>query len=90
MNFVIRKKPLKLLWLEALLKRLRERDPEASYFIEQFRRLDAGFAGEQRVDKEWYEIICPNTFLYCIILCLRMQLSILINSIHSLFVIISC
>ncbi|MFJ5790535.1 nuclease-related domain-containing protein [Lysinibacillus sp. NPDC093197] len=62
MNFVIRKKPLKLLWLEALLKRLRERDPEASYFIEQFRRLDAGFAGEQRVDKEWYEIICPNTF----------------------------
>lgn len=62
MNIVIREKPLKLLWLEALLRRLREQDPEAGYFMEQFRRLDAGFAGEQRVDKEWDEIVCPNTF----------------------------
>ena len=62
MSFVIREKPLKLLWLEALLRRLHERDPELSYYTEQFRRLYAGFAGEQRVDREWHEIICPNTF----------------------------
>jgi len=67
MSLVIREKPLKLLWLEALLRRLHERDPELNYYTEQFRRLYAGFAGEQRVDREWHEIICPNTFLFCII-----------------------
>jgi len=63
MKFVTREKLFKLLWLQALLRRLYEGDPELSYYTEQFRRLYAGFAGEQRVDREWYEIICPDTFL---------------------------
>lgn len=63
MNIAIREKPLKLLWLEALKKRLYEEDPDFSYYHEQFRRFDAGFAGEKKVDREWLEIVCPNTFL---------------------------
>ncbi|WP_230875097.1 NERD domain-containing protein [Lysinibacillus cavernae] len=58
----IREKPLKLLWLEALMRRLLKDDVEFHYFQEQFRRVDAGFAGEQKVDREWHEIICPNIF----------------------------
>ncbi|MFJ7736064.1 nuclease-related domain-containing protein [Lysinibacillus sp. NPDC097287] len=62
MEFGVRQKSLKLLWLEALQRRLVEGDWEADYYAEQYRRLDAGFAGEKRVDREWQEIICPNTF----------------------------
>lgn len=57
-----REKPLKLLWLEALMRRLFKGDVEFHYFQEQYRRLDAGFAGEQKVDREWHELIYPNTF----------------------------
>ncbi|EON74043.1 nuclease-related domain-containing protein [Lysinibacillus sphaericus] len=62
MKFDVREKPLKLLWLEAIQRRLKKGDARISYYAEQFRRLDAGFAGEKRVDREWDEIICPNTF----------------------------
>lgn len=62
MDLVIREKPLKLLWYEALLRRLCDGDRDATYYSEQFRRLDAGFAGEKRVDREWHELVCPNTF----------------------------
>ncbi|MGE7672098.1 nuclease-related domain-containing protein [Lysinibacillus sp. NPDC094403] len=63
MNIAIREKPLKLLWLEALKRRLFEEDPDFSYYNEQFRRFDAGFAGERKVDREWLELVCPYTFL---------------------------
>lgn len=63
MNIAIREKPLKLLWLEALKRRLFEEDPDFSYYHEQFRRFDAGFAGEKKVDREWLELVCPYTFL---------------------------
>lgn len=63
MTIAIRKKPVKLLWLEALKRRLFVEDPDFGYYNEQFRRLDAGFAGEKRVDREWLELICPYTFL---------------------------
>lgn len=63
MTIAIRKKPVKLLWLEALKRRLFDEDPDFDYYNEQFRRFDAGFAGERRVDREWPELICPYTFL---------------------------
>lgn len=44
------------------MRRLLKDDVEFHYFQEQYRRLDAGFAGEQKVDREWNELICPNTF----------------------------
>ena len=59
----MREKPLKLLWLEALMRRLLKDDVEFHYYQEQYRRLDAGFAGEQKVDRVWHELIYPNTFL---------------------------
>ncbi|MDM5246415.1 nuclease-related domain-containing protein [Lysinibacillus sp. G4S2] len=62
MNIAIREKPIKLMWLEALKRRLTEKDIDFSYYNEQFRRVDAGFAGESRVDREWLELICPYTF----------------------------
>jgi len=62
MNIAIREKPIKLMWLEALKRRLIEKDIDFSYYNEQFRRVDAGFAGESRVDREWLELICPYTF----------------------------
>ncbi|WP_427109403.1 nuclease-related domain-containing protein [Lysinibacillus xylanilyticus] len=63
MKIAIREKPVKLIWLEALKRRLFEEDPDFSYYNEQFRRFDAGFAGERRVDREWLELVCPYTFL---------------------------
>ncbi len=62
MHIAIREKPVKLLWLEALKRRLFEEDPDFGFYHEQFRRLNAGFAGEKRVDREWHELICPYTF----------------------------
>ncbi|MFJ7734099.1 nuclease-related domain-containing protein [Lysinibacillus sp. NPDC097231] len=62
MNFATREKPLQLLWLEALKRRLLEEDSDFSYYNEQLRRVDAGFAGERRVDREWLELVCPYTF----------------------------
>jgi len=63
LKIAIREKPVKLIWLEALKRRLFEDDPDFSFYNEQFRRFDAGFAGERRVDREWLELVCPYTFL---------------------------
>ena len=46
--------------LEALLRRLPVSHNEYAYFQEWHRRLSAGFAGEQRVDREWLEINLPQ------------------------------
>lgn len=46
--------------LEALLRRLPASHNEYAYFQEWHRRLSAGFAGEQRVDREWLEIDLPQ------------------------------
>ncbi|QQP13193.1 NERD domain-containing protein [Lysinibacillus agricola] len=62
MNIAIRDRPLKLLWLEALKRRLSEEDPDFSYYHERLRRVDAGFAGERKVDREWLELVSPYTF----------------------------
>ncbi len=52
--------------LEALVRRLPSTHPEYMYYFEKLRRIHAGFAGEQRVDGEWLEIILPypNYFLH--------------------------
>lgn len=62
MTIAIREKTMKLMWLEALKRRLLEEDPDFSYYHEQFRRVDAGFAGEKKVDLEWLELVYPYTF----------------------------
>jgi len=62
LTIAIREKPMKLMWLEALKRRLLEEDPDFSYYHEQFRRVDAGFAGEKKVDREWLELVSPYTF----------------------------
>ena len=66
-----REKPLQLLWLEALMRRLLKDDVEFHYYQEQYRRLAAGFAGEQKVDRIWHEFIYPNTFFVLHNLCLK-------------------
>lgn len=66
----MREKPLKLLWLEALMRCLLKDDVEFHYYQEQYRRLDAGFAGEQKVDRVWHELIYPNTFFVLHNVCL--------------------
>ncbi|WP_230593871.1 nuclease-related domain-containing protein [Lysinibacillus sphaericus] len=71
MVIAIREKPLKLIWLEAVMRRLLKDDVEFHYYQEQYRRLDAGFAGEQKVDREWHELLCPNTFFVLHNLCLK-------------------
>ena len=50
--------------LEALLRRLPASHNEYSYFQEWHRRLSAGFAGEQRVDREWIEIDLPQAHYF--------------------------
>ncbi|GLC88811.1 nuclease-related domain-containing protein [Lysinibacillus piscis] len=45
--------------LEALLYRLPATHRDYMYYEEQLRRIQAGFAGEQRVDAEWLEIDLP-------------------------------
>jgi len=51
-----RKKPHKLLKLEAILRRLRKTSPNYPYFQELHRKLSAGFQGELRVDRLWQEM----------------------------------
>lgn len=46
--------------LEALVRRLPSRHTEYIYYFEKLRRMQAGFAGEQRIDAEWLEIILPH------------------------------
>jgi len=46
--------------LEALIRRLPSTHTEYMNYFERLRRIDAGFAGEQRVDAEWLEIILPQ------------------------------
>lgn len=50
--------------LEALLRRLPASHNEYAYFQEWHRRLSAGFAGEQRVDREWLEIELPQQYYF--------------------------
>lgn len=85
MVVAIRKKPLKLLWLEALMRRLLKDDVEYHYYQEQYRRLDAGFAGEQKVDCVWHELIYPNTFFVLHNLCL-MNTAQRLHQIDTLFI----
>ncbi|MBG9452987.1 hypothetical protein ABE61_02540 [Lysinibacillus sphaericus] len=46
--------------LEALIRRLPSTHTEYKNYFEWLRRIHAGFAGEQRVDAEWLEIILPQ------------------------------
>ncbi|MFJ7736255.1 nuclease-related domain-containing protein [Lysinibacillus sp. NPDC097287] len=46
--------------LEAIERRLPPTHEDFSYYSEQLRRVKAGFAGEQRVDREWIEIDLPQ------------------------------
>lgn len=46
--------------LEALVRRLPSTHTKYMYYFEKLRRMHAGFAGEQRVDAEWLEIILPD------------------------------
>ncbi|MGE8000078.1 hypothetical protein ACQKOF_15615 [Lysinibacillus sp. NPDC093190] len=46
--------------LDALIRRLPSTHTEYLHYYERLRRIHAGFAGEQRVDAEWLEIILPN------------------------------
>lgn len=46
--------------LEALERRLPLTHEDFTYYSEQLRRIKAGFAGEQRVDREWLEIDFPQ------------------------------
>lgn len=51
MQTIQRKKPHKLLKLEAILRRLPKTSPNYPYFQELHRKLSAGFQGELRVDR---------------------------------------
>ena len=55
-----RKKPHKLLMLEAILRRLKKTSPNYSYFLEYHRKMNAGFNGEQYVDRIWQEMNLPS------------------------------
>ncbi|MDM5247720.1 nuclease-related domain-containing protein [Lysinibacillus sp. G4S2] len=46
--------------LEALVRRLTSTHTDYMNYFEKLRRIHAGFAGEQRVDAEWLEIILPQ------------------------------
>lgn len=46
--------------LEALIRRLPSTHTEYMNYFERLRRIHAGFAGEQRVDAEWLEIMLPQ------------------------------
>ncbi|UPW84888.1 nuclease-related domain-containing protein [Lysinibacillus sp. Ag94] len=46
--------------LEALIRRLPSTHTEYINYFERLRRIHAGFAGEQRVDAEWLEIMLPQ------------------------------
>ncbi|MFJ7916366.1 MULTISPECIES: nuclease-related domain-containing protein [unclassified Lysinibacillus] len=46
--------------LEALIRRLPSTHTECMNYFERLRRIHAGFAGEQRVDAEWLEIMLPQ------------------------------
>ncbi|MFF2177764.1 nuclease-related domain-containing protein [Lysinibacillus sp. NPDC058147] len=46
--------------LEALIRRLPSTHTDYMNYFEKLRRIQAGFAGEQRIDAEWLEIILPH------------------------------
>lgn len=52
-----RTRPNKLAMLEALLQRLYPDDPDYAYFKESYYRQVAGFEGENRVDREWFDML---------------------------------
>ncbi|MFY0518721.1 nuclease-related domain-containing protein [Lysinibacillus sp. UGB7] len=45
---------------EALIRRLPSTHAEFTYYSERLRRIQAGYAGEQRVDAEWLEMNLPH------------------------------
>jgi len=47
---------LKQLTLEMLERRLLKSHPKSTYYQEMLSRTRAGYAGEQRVDREWQEV----------------------------------
>lgn len=51
-----RKTPKSILLMEALLRRLDPNDSDISYFKDSLVRLKFGYEGEQRVDREWFEM----------------------------------
>lgn len=55
-----RKKPHKLLMLEAIVRRLKKTSPNYAYFLEYHRKMRAGFAGERYVDRIWQEMHLPS------------------------------
>lgn len=54
-----RKKPHKYLMLEAIMRRLPKSNNQYTYFENMLQRIQAGFAGERQVDREWSEIKLP-------------------------------
>ncbi|MFY3790246.1 NERD domain-containing protein [Ureibacillus sp. MALMAid1270] len=52
-----RTRPNKLAMLEALLLRLYPDDPDFTYFKESYYRQVAGYEGENRVDREWFDML---------------------------------
>lgn len=51
-----RKTPNSILLIEALLRRLDPMDADFVYFKDMLMRLKFGYEGEQRVDREWFEM----------------------------------
>lgn len=52
-----REAPRNLLLFYALLRRLDSSDPDFAYYKDLSTRLKVGFTGEQRVDREWTEML---------------------------------
>lgn len=51
-----RKTPKSILTFEALLRRLDSKDKDYQYLQDALRKLQYGYEGEQRVDREWIEM----------------------------------
>ena len=46
--------------LEVLLRRLKRTTPKYAFFLEEHRKMSAGFAGERYVDRIWQEMKLPS------------------------------
>lgn len=62
MILLTRKMSHKQQLLEVVMRRLPNSDAEYMYFKEQWRRVSAGLAGEQRVDRAWKELDIPGRY----------------------------
>ena len=53
--------------LEVIVRRLPRTYNEYFNYYEHLRRIQAGFAGEQRVDAEWQELDLPSPIIFSMI-----------------------